>query len=155
MRSTIARGTEFRSGTEVAPENTGIKRWPSISTRVRVGPRPRRPTSDRPTPPLLLLLERPPLEKSGPVIRFRTSSTLCALVSWISAWVATESGLGLSVLPLILEPVMTTSVTSLAGPADAAASAATAAVPDSVMNAAPQIIEDARRRPRVVLMCKI
>src|SRR5258706_9782220 len=125
MRSIIASGTAFRSGTEAAPEKIGIRRWPSIRIRVRVGPRPRKPISERPTPPLLLALERPP-EKSGPVIRDNTSSTLIALVIWISAAVLTEIGLGLLVLPLIREPVTTTSVPSF--PDDAAASAAAAAV---------------------------
>ncbi len=128
--------------------NTGIRRWPSTRITERAGPRPRRPTCDRPLPPLLLAFERP-LVKSTPVIRLRTSSTTRALVCWIWSWLTTEIGLGLVALvtPLIRDPV------TISSP-DEAGDACWANAWPAAASARPQMMEDAMRRPRVDLLFK-
>src|SRR5215469_8655067 len=101
-------GIEFISGTAVEALKIGIRRWPSIRTRVRGGPRLRKPTCERPLAPLLVALVMPAV-LSGPTSLVSTSSALNVAVNWICSGVAVEVGLGLIALATgMREPVSTT-----------------------------------------------
>src|SRR6185312_5612316 len=150
-RSTRAAGTKLRSadGTDGSP---GIRRRLSISTRVREEPRPRRSTVAVPVAPLEGI-EPWPANTCGSElvmssIRVTPWALMSALPTVVTGAIEVRFGEGMRV------PVTTISETSPAA-ASAAAAAAAAWVADRPRKAAPQIIEEASRRSRVVWIFKV
>ena len=138
---------KFRSAAMAAvADEAGLPDWrrlPSISTRVRVEPRPRRLTVAVPFEPLETLEPWAAKACGRLFTRSSTRDTPCALMSAAETEVTGATlvrfGVGIRV------PVTTISDTSAP-----AASAARTVVADSPASAAPQIIEEANRRSRMV-----
>src|SRR3569833_1764311 len=144
-RSTRAVGMKFRSAATGAMEDVGLpamRRLPSISTRVRLGPRPRRLTVAVPSEALETLEPWAAKDCGRLLIRSSTRVTPWALMSAevteVTGVMLVRFGVGMRV------PVTTISETSLLAAASAAA--AEAWVADRPRKATPQIIEEANRR---------
>src|SRR3954470_12134230 len=144
-RSTSEVGMKLRSAETEAIDEVGlppIRRRPSISTRVRLGPRPRRFTVAVPSEALETLEPCAAKDCGRELIRSSTRLTpwalMSAAVTLVTGATLVRFGVGIRV------PVTTISETS--APEDAAAAAAAEAwVADRPRKAMPQIIEDASR----------
>src|SRR5258708_30415919 len=150
-RSTSEVGTKFRSAATAEIDEVGlppISRRPSISTRVRAEPRPRRLTVAVPLEPLETLEPCAAKDCGRELIRSSIRLTPRALMSAevteVTGATLVRFGVGIRV------PVTTISETS----PDAAA-AAEAWVADRPRKATPQIIEEANRRSRVEFIFKV
>jgi hypothetical protein len=142
---------KFRSVTGLRG-SPGTTRRPSTSTRVRVGPRPRRSTVAMPCEPLEMPAPWFAVTCGRLFSRSSVRVTPCSLTSALPTTV-----IGLALVRLgcgMREPVTTTSETSALA-AGAAAVCAAAWVADTPARATPQIIEEANRRSRMDTIFKI
>ena len=152
-RSIRDAGMKLRSA-QMTPGSPGIRRLPSISTRVRPHPRPRKSTVAVPDAPLEMFDPWPAKACGNWLI---TSSTRTTPASWIWSEPSTLTGLTLVRFGSgMREPVTTNSVTAVPLSATWVVAVCAKAPPaEMAATATPVIMEVARRRARVVAMVKV